>query len=217
MARFRSIIRNTMSRFNKRGNVDLDVLVSYGAEKVLDAVRRFDPSRRVKLKTWVISSLRGCAVEAVLAEEPGAFNLGRGKQRTASRLRKLTSRTQAQEEQLRAYNMAANTTPIHAPVGGTEGVLLEDMLADEHATDPGKHMDDLWRTNTLQQAMSRLSTLRDGRLEVVVRLRNEEGMTLKAIGQEFGVSESRALQLYNDGLEHLRRWLEPEKENLLTT
>jgi RNA polymerase primary sigma factor len=93
---------------------------------------------------------------------------------------------------------------MEAPVAGTDSFTIEDSLADQRVEDPTEGIDQ----DVLQEALGRvLCRLPDREREILewrFGLRDDEELTLAAIGKRMGISRERVRQLEKRALTQLR-------------
>ena len=196
--------------------VELDDLVSYGREGLLDAARRFDASRGVPFRAYANFRVRGAVVDGVRA----AARLPR---RVHERLRALESARQVSEgaaedalgggpppgtaadaERALTAHLAAMATAmavglVAEPARGEEGELT--------TIDAGDNPEDaVGRAELLDRVQSAIATLPDAEAELV-RRHYIEGERFDHVAADLGLSKSWASRLHTRAIARLTKRL----------
>lgn len=167
---------------------DLDDLVAFGFGGLLEAHRRFDPSRGVRFQTFAYHRVRGAMLDGVRrmadlprrAHERRRAEAGRAPTAAPTQLDKAFTRISAQ---------LTGSTPVQGSYGeeSPEAAVLRNESIER-----------------LLAALSRLSA----RERVLVRGHYLEGRSLEALAAELGVSKSWASRIHTHALRSLRAALE---------
>lgn len=182
-----------------------DDLWSAGAIGLLEAARRFDPSRGVTFETFVEHRVRG----AMLDELRRMDHLPR-------RLRSRTDDVQRARQKLQAQlGREASTEEVAAElkldmeeVGGIEALMEPHVPLDRvtsvssEGEEPGIE-DRLMRAEIAAVLTREIKALPE-RLQLVLALHYVEGLTYREIAKILDVSEPRVCQLHGDGMRRLR-------------
>lgn len=182
-------IRAMSSRWAKgRWWIDRDALASHLNEAMVVAIRNYDSSRGVKLRTYVCNRL-GFAVRDYLREagKDGMGGAGRS---------------------VRGGGLDVNQISINTVISsdGHRVVTLEGYIAAPDMKDP-EHV------QSREEAVAWLSGLSERSRSVIVGY-VLDGKTMKQVGEEHGMSESRVSQLYARLMDELR---EPVRRRLEAT
>ncbi len=210
--------------------VELDELISYGIEGLIDAMEKFDHKRNIKFETYAITRIRGSMIDGLRAMDWVPVSLrqkSKELERTYASLearlgRAATDAEVAQEMGLSRDELAnllrevASTTIISLDdfLPGEEGddskKRIVDILQDEDAVDALEMAELTEAKETLAKAISRLPEKEKN----VVYLYYYEGLTLKEIGAVLTLSESRISQLHTKAILRLRGSLSKKKHIL---
>lgn len=208
-------------------------LVQEGVIGLLQALRRFNPDRDIRLATyarsWISAAMQDCVTRSVSAVRPGT---GSHRRALFFRLRRLTAEWIAErpaEDALAAlarrfrvsladvHSLAARAAggdlSLDAPANGASqgaGTRWTERLADPSPTPEEvaiARSDTRHRRSLLAAALARLSP----RERIVIQRRHlaEVAQTFEAIGREFGVSKDRVRQIERRALARLREGLAP--------
>lgn len=191
------------------GLTSVEDLWSAGALGLVEAARRFDAGRGVKLETFLERRVRG----AMLDELRRADHLPRRLRQRVSELKTTRQRLLASfgREPERAELASALGVDIEE-VEAIEGVLEPPMsFGPEHEnvlSDEGEpvELDAGLEVGALLEAIDALPE----RLRVLLSLRYVEGMTLREIASVLDVSEPRVSQLHQGALAKLRAVMQME-------
>lgn len=205
--------------------VDREDLVSTGILGLIKAVDRFDPSRGVKFETYASCLIRGEIMESLRERDPASRTLRkkiREMAKTANRLSMALGRSPRTEEVART--MGISLREYQALVRAAEGsavTSLEEALAAEpqaearalmekeasaQSSDPAAAVEHQDFLNLVARGVERLPE----REQVILALYYGEEMTLREIGQIFGITESRVCQLHAQALRRLRATLDQD-------
>ena len=211
------LVRNIAGRMVRRfpANVELDELVNVGVLGLIDAVDRFDPARAVPFKAYAEIRIRGAIVDALRETDWVPRSVRRKHNRieaVRAELRKRHNR-EPEREEIAAYLELDETTyvamesdarikqlvSLDAPSDEHAGLRTSDRLAADQG-DLGELFEALQLRDEVERAVQNLPA----RERDVVARYYLSGQTLRTIGSELGVTESRACQLRSQGVQRLR-------------
>ncbi|GAB6875760.1 FliA/WhiG family RNA polymerase sigma factor [Thermaerobacter litoralis] len=201
--------------------VEMDDLISYGIFGLMEAIKRYDPSRGVKFETYAYTRIRGAMLDGLRAMDWVPQGLRRRAREVEACYRRLENRLGrpaddaevaaelglAPEEFGELLRDLARTTVVSLddvlPSDSDDPALVLDRLADPSAADPlaAATLADLRRR--LAEALAALPE----RERLVVTLYYYEGLTVKEIAEVMGVSPSRVSQLHTRAILRLRAHL----------
>jgi RNA polymerase sigma factor for flagellar operon FliA len=200
-------------------HVDEADLISYGLVGLISAIERFDPARRVKFETYAVTRVKGAIIDELRALDwvPRSVRARARKiEQTSAALEGRLHRAPTDEEMAGALGMEmdefqdALTQISNASIvaldemwtvsAGGEAMSLMDTLSDSRASDPADLMDVTDLRDTLADAIAKLPE----RERIVVALYYYDNLSLKAIGEILGVTESRVSQLHTKAVLRLK-------------
>lgn len=201
-------------------SVDPADLASFGMFGLIDAIEKYEPTRKIKFETYAISRIRGAIIDELRSLDwvpRSVRNRARDVERALVELEKKLGRPPSDEEvaeelgiSLKALrnvyrkmsysSVMALDDMLHSEGSGSEKLTLMDTVADPHADDPVALFEAEETKHILAGAIGTLPE----REKVVVTLYYYEGMTLAEIGQVFGVTESRISQMHTKAVMQLR-------------
>lgn len=201
-------------------SIELDDLVSCGVIGLMDAVRRYDPNRPNKFKTYAEFRIRGEILDELRRQDMVPRSVrDKNKElvRITEELTKELGREPQHEELAEKLEMSMDqffdfeseallsdrsrllSIEGHTEFSRADKANLED-LANEAFVDPLKCME--------RQRLNELMDLDPNpRRRLIVRAYFFEDLKLKQIGARLGMTESRASQLLNSGIFWLRNEL----------
>jgi RNA polymerase sigma factor for flagellar operon FliA len=206
--------------------VDRQELARAGALGLVEAARRFDPSRGVPFDRYAARRIRGAILDSVRAADWAPRSV-----------RTLGRKLEQIEQQLAADGGEATSGGIAAALGlsetelhrlrdrvfrsvvlalehvvtdaDAEGLTLVDVLADRTAVEPAEELETRELLGYLRDAVSLLPE----RHRIVVVGYFLEGRTSLELANLLGVTESRVSQIRSESLEMLRAGIEAQYSN----
>lgn len=168
---------------------EIDDLIAFGFGGLLEAERRFDPTRGVRFQTFAYYRVRGAMLDGVrkMAGTP---------RRAHERLQESAevAPTAAPTGLDRAFTRMSATLGVGSVLQGTFGAQSpEDALLKQESI------------RRLLQALPRLSA----RQRFLVRGFYFEGRSIDAMAKELGISKSWASRLHRQALAELKASVEP--------
>ena len=202
--------------------VPLEDLVHAGILGLMDAVRKFDPNKNVRLKYYAEFRIRGAILDSLRQVDWSP----RALRRKARRLEEAVARCEARlgrdaADTEIAAELDVSLDDLHHLLRDLHGLNLGSIHAEEnHASrsdgisvvsGPATDNDDPFHrtlrsemTGLLMRAMAALSI----REREVMMLYHFRELSMKAIGIALGVGESRVSQIHSAALSHLRDHLQ---------
>jgi RNA polymerase sigma factor for flagellar operon FliA len=215
-----SLVRIIAGRLARRlpSSVDVDELVSVGTVGLIDAIDRFDRDRGVPFKGFADLRIRGAMVDYLRGIDPVSRAVRRkhnALEAKRAELRNRLGRAPTREEMARGlelspqnydemveaaqlFSLISSDTPLDEDGGATIG----DQLSGHEPT-----VEEAWVERELTEEMLAALTNLPERERMVVSKFYLDGRTLKEIGAELGVTESRACQIAKAGTSRMRQRL----------
>ncbi len=207
-------------------SVDREDLVSTGLIGLIKAVDRFDPKRGVKFETYASCLIRGEIMESLRERDPASRSLRRKMRemsRAHTRLCAELGRPPLPEEMAQALGMSLpDFQSFLQRVRSIDEVSLEESIetdpqvearaalaqepATTQSTDPVAALEHKQFLQMVSEGVERLPE----REQVILALYYGQEMTLKEIGNIFGITESRVCQLHAQALRRLKASVEEE-------
>lgn len=197
-------------------HVDLDDLVSAGTLGLMDAVRRFEADKQVKIETYARYRIRGAILDGLRGLDPVSRDLRRKNKHAERLFQELAAklgRHATDAEMAEALNLSLDDW--YKTVSQLQGTGIEwlrptqmgdDYLPDEEnlpSRDQDNQLDLCYRReqrDLLNHALERVS----GRERLLLSLYYEQDLTMKQIADNLGVDESRVSQIHSAALARLR-------------
>jgi RNA polymerase sigma factor for flagellar operon FliA len=213
------LVRRVVQRLaiRKPPQVELDELLSWGIEGLLDAFKKYDPKKQAAFATYAQFRIRGAILDRLRGMDWVSRSVRQKAtllEKTYRRLEGTLGRPATEEEAAAALGM---TLPeLHAllsEVGqmslfsledlgvgaGQERVQLERLLEGE-GSDPMHELLSRERVDLVTEAIRSLPE----KEQTVIALYYHEGITMKEVGAVLGLTESRVSQLHAQALLRLR-------------
>lgn len=197
-------------------HVDVDDLVSAGTLGLMDAVRRFDSGKHVKIETYARYRIRGAILDALRNLDTASRDMRKKNKKAEQVFRQLEAKlgrpaTDAEmAETLRISLKEWYRTVQQLQSMGVEWLrpthMGETRRPDEDelpAVGQQSQFDLCYqeeKRDLLNRALERVSE----RERLILSLYYERGLTMKEIGDELGIDESRVSQIHSVALQRLR-------------
>lgn len=202
-------------------SIDLGDLVQDGMLGLIDAVERFDEARGIKFETFAERRVRGAMIDAL---RRGAWPRGIRRARREIEAARQTLRAELGGEPslsdlahylgtdetalgrtINRINVIESTSPL-ATADTVEGVDLPPVLKPSESPAPDRVCEETEVDNRVRSAIAALP----GRERRIISLYYYGEATMKEIGAEIGVNESRVSQLHARAIRRLREHLAPD-------
>ncbi|MDR1159504.1 MAG: FliA/WhiG family RNA polymerase sigma factor [Syntrophomonadaceae bacterium] len=229
---YASLVKYVANRLaiNLSSLVEVDELISYGIEGLIDALEKFDYKRNIKFETYAITRIRGSMIDGLRAMDWVPVSLRQKSKDIEKVYAKLEAKLgrSARDAEV-AEEMGINVKELSSvlrEVAATTIISLDDFLMSDDGEDSKKRMVDLLEDRNAVDALEmaefievkEILTKSIARLPLkekeVVSLYYYEGLTLKEIGAVLKLSESRISQLHTKAILRLRGSLSKKKHAL---
>lgn len=229
---YASLVKYVANRLamNLSSVVELDELISYGIEGLMDAIEKYDHTRNIKFETYAITRIRGAMIDGLrsmdwvpVSVRQKSKELEKAYASLENRLgRAATDLEIAEELGISVQELSvllkdiASTTIISLDefLPGDDGEdkkrRIVEMLEDENVIDALG----LVELQEVKELLTRSIARLPDKEKMVIYLYYYEGLTLKEIGVTLSLSESRISQLHTKAILRLRGSLS-KKKNLV--
>ena len=200
-------------------HVEMDDLVGAGTLGLVDALRKFDPSRKVKIESYARHRIRGGILDALRTLDPASRDMrrrARKVERTYRELEAILGRPVKDEEIAQALGISLEAwhrwaREIHtlgfdgwqrretAAMAGKLPVREEGRMAAPQQ-DPFELCYRREQRDLFNRALARLPE----RERLIVTLYYQQDLTMKEIAARLEVDESRVSQLHAEALRRLK-------------
>jgi RNA polymerase sigma factor for flagellar operon FliA len=199
-------------------SIDLGDLVQSGMIGLIDAAHRFDESRGIKFETFAERRVRGAIIDALRRDAwpRGVRRMRRQLEAAREELRRelghepslsdLAARVGADEARLGRTIVRINTIESTSPlavIDENDGADLPPVLLPSEPPAPDRAYESL---EVRERVRAAIATLPPRERRVIGRYYFEEA-TMKQIGAEIGVNESRVSQLHARAVQRLKKAL----------
>ncbi len=209
-------------------SIDIGDLVQDGVLGLMDAANRFDEGRGIKFETFAERRVRGAMIDALRREAwPRGVRRARRELEAAREalrlelgcepsLADLAARVGSDEKRLGRTIVRINTIESTSPISAGDHVCEASLPAVLVPSEPEAPDAAYVRTETQDRVHRAIAALppRERRL---ISLYYFADVTMKQIGAELGVNESRVSQLHARAIQRLRQALQCEIATLAPT
>ena len=201
--------------FRNPFSLDVEDLTSAGAMGLLSALKRYDPTRDIKFRTFAEYRIRGMMLDEIRSMDwvPRSVRSRRDQVRqiVEEHLQKNGVPPTAQElatllgvpiEEIEGVGGCdPRLISLDEPVGqGEDECTLRDVLPDVSHLDPFVACADAEMKAALSAALQTLSA----RQQEVLQSYYHAGLTMKEIGRQMGLTESGVCRIHSGAIRHLR-------------
>jgi RNA polymerase sigma factor for flagellar operon FliA len=199
-------------------SIDLGDLVQDGVLGLIDAANRFDEARGIKFETFAERRVRGAMIDALRRDAwpRGVRRVRRELEAAREQLRRelgaepsladLARRVGIDVAQLERTIVRINTIESTSPLANVDtldSASLPAVLVPSEPMSPDRLFEQNQTRDRMRAAMRRLPA----RERRILALYYFGEATMKQIGQQIGVNESRVSQLHARAIDRLRRLL----------
>jgi RNA polymerase sigma factor for flagellar operon FliA len=199
-------------------SIDLGDLVQDGVIGLIDAAHRFDDSRGIKFETFAERRIRGAMIDALRKDAwpRGVRRVRRELEAAREKLRArlghepsladLAAEVGSDEKRLGKTIVRINTIESTSPYSSSDQVDDQQLPAVLMPAEP-ERPDTLYEQTEVRERVRRALATLPPREQRVIALYYYGEVTMKEIGHELGVNESRVSQLHARALRRLREAL----------
>ncbi len=204
-------------------NVEYDDMIGYGVFGLIDAIEKFDPTKKVKFETYASLRIRGAIIDSIREQDWAPRSLRKKSKELEKAWFELENQLghAATDQQVAEY-MGITVDEVNKLVQEmniSQMVSLDDFLEQNHET--GLDLSDASSTEVLPERRMELVEVQEilsdaiGKLpekeRTVISLYYYEELTLKEISAIMKVSESRISQLHTKAILRMRGRLERQR------
>lgn len=221
--RYLDFVRRIATRMarNLPAHVSLDDLIGAGTLGLLDAMDRYDPSKSERFETFAEFRVKGAILDELRRYDLMARNARLTAKRLARKTQELTARLgrpPVDTEVAGALEMSVEDyRKLVERIGSVRVLSFDDLQrSDDGATDRVAELSaktlDPDEAAGIRELHGRLHSAIAGlpeRQQMILDMYYQREMTLKEIGMQVGVTESRVCQIMGEATGRLRHLLKP--------
>ena len=215
-------------KLNLPPNFAIEDITSFGVEGLIDARENFSPDKGAHFETYAIMRIRGTIIDKIRSQDwlPRSTRKKiKDIKQASEQLKQSLGRMPTNEEIAQFLGIekdkVVSTLAEDTSVGslydkkysGDEGIELIDTIEDTNTVNPLEKLEEKDVKNELQAALKKLPE----RERMVMVLYYHENMTLKEIGENIDVSESRVCQIHAQAIMKLRNILNANRSEKIKT
>ncbi len=213
----------TIARHHNHGRLPLDDLIQEGNIGLIKAIDRFDYARGYRFSTYATWWIRHCISRALadkgrtvrvpvhmldvikcVAIATSSILARTGREPTLEELAKDTGISAQRLAQARECS-GATTLSLDRPVGDDDGRRYVELLADKNTISPIDSMAKLAWSEEVQRLLGNLTPIETRIIRWRYGLDDDVELTLKEIGDQYGLSRERIRQLQQQALRKMRK------------
>lgn len=210
-------------------------LIQEGNMGLMEAVKNFDPYRGVRFPSYAVWWIRAYMIRYIMndwrmvkigttqAQRKLFFNLQKEKEKIESEgltpgPKLLAQRLNVKEDEVveMEQRLASRDLSVDVPLGKDDEATLLNFLPDQKQN-PEEEFADYQYRDLLRQKMEQFAKgLKDKELVIYrERLVNEEPLTLREIGEKYGISRERVRQIEERVKKKLKTYLKNELKDVI--
>lgn len=213
-------IASRMAR-NLPSHVSLDDLIGAGILGLIDAKERYDPAKAERFETFAEFRVKGAILDELRRYDIMARNARLTSKKIARKSHELTAlygRPPTESELARAMEMnVTDYRNLVNRVGSVRVFSLDDVSSDGEGNErsfelPANGMapDEVTSVRELREHLRDAINGLPDRQQRIIEMYYDGGMTLKQIGMQVGVTESRVCQIMGEATNKLRVMMRSE-------
>jgi RNA polymerase sigma factor for flagellar operon FliA len=189
-------------------SVELDDLIQTGTLGLIDAVRRYDPSKGIPFPAYARYRIRGAILDALRTAD-WATRSQRSQRKAIASAATADGSIEAQPAQFRFFSLGPVVSLSSSRRESNEDVPAPDVPCGENL-----HPDRLFEANEAKELVSRALNVLPDRYRKVVVMYYSGDWSMRDIGRSLGVNESRVSQIHKAALGKMKRALASEAASL---
>jgi len=204
-------------------HIQVDDLIHDGVIGLMEALNRFDPSKRIKFQTFASTRIQGAMLDALRAQDwasRGARRRGRELHLAEEQLNQSLGRAPSTQELAELTGLKPDelrrrkqeSTLVHLVSlddRHRNGDEFDDSLSESIVDESANVVDFCFQAEKKQMLLRALTRLPE-RDQLILNLYYFEEMNIREIGAILSVSEARISQLHARSMRRLRELLEPQ-------
>ncbi len=212
------LVRHVALKFRRQlpPQVELDDLVGAGVLGLVDAVRKFDASKQVKIETYAPHRIRGAILDSLRTLDPASRDMRRKGKRVEKVYYELEAKlrrparnadvARALDVSLEAWYRTAQE--LHASgvdcLQHAAGTDLKQPIEEARLPDRQESAFDQCYRREQREILNRAMASLPERERQIISLYYHRALTMKQIASRLGVDESRVSQMHSAALLRLR-------------
>ena len=209
VAEYQGLVRTIASKVRAQLDLrcELEDLVAFGNQGLIEAVQRFDPSRGVQLSTFAYYRIRGAVVDGVrrMAYMPPRIHRKLREAEAMDAVLEPLGEARATSPEARA-DLEATAQALENSLARVTATFLMSAVGQGEEDQPDTPEDELFSAETRARVAAAMATLPE-RERALVQGFYFEGRQFDEVAAELGISKSWASRLHTKALDLMRRAL----------
>ena len=188
-------------------SVELDDLIQTGTVGLIDAVRRYDPSKGIPFPAYARYRIRGAILDALRALD-WATRSQRSQRKAIASAAAADGSVEAEPAQFRFFSLGPVVSLSSRRQSNWES--CDEMPAPDVPCGENLHPDRLFEANEAKELVHKALDVLPDRYRKVVVMYYSGDWSMRDIGRSLGVNESRVSQIHKAALGKMKRALASE-------
>ena len=204
-------------------SVDVDDLIQEGSFGLMDAIKKFDPERGIKFKTYCSTRIRGAILDSLRGQD-WVPRLTRQRSNAIAQFtesfRDQHKRKPSNEEIANELDIPIKAVENHQPIAMNQASDRspsgdEDFSSSLDGVGESKEVSPFDLANR-KDLVAVITESLDEKEKAILQMYYIQGLTLREVGRNLSITESRVCQIHSNVIKRLRTKLKGDAEKFRT-